>query len=325
MRQDGRAAPQLAPELPALAASEAPQAPSSPPPCHSTQPPAPSLGPVLLPATPLLPRLQRHWIAPEAQLLVQSARVVRSRRHGPQVTLLGRLYHLTLSYLWHGTRAAAVSGAGGLTAPPLLTNMAVLSAAAAAVLHMLPLSAAAVDGGGGSAGGFVLHDVVMSSPVPLSARLIAAGQPPVPGLRITLHRLDAPQRRRAGWGALLQWRPVDATACGAPGGAGGIGGLLVSVGDYEQLMARMAAAPKPTPTTATTHCGSLLRQGPRDMAYMVEALKGHLGAFGWAETLRRDGGAGGGGAAAGEAGWQLPAEEVRRGRGAGDGVSMGFQ
>ncbi len=46
---------------------------------------------------------------------------------------------------------------------------------------------------------------------------------------------------------------------------------------------------------------SLLRQGARDMAYLVEALQAALGAFGW-DTVLRAGNAGGG--------WELPAEEV---------------
>lgn len=46
---------------------------------------------------------------------------------------------------------------------------------------------------------------------------------------------------------------------------------------------------------------SLLRQGARDMAYLVDALQAALGAFGW-DTVLRAGNAGGG--------WELPAEEV---------------
>ncbi|GLI63376.1 hypothetical protein VaNZ11_006233, partial [Volvox africanus] len=92
--------------------------------------------------------------------------------------------------------------------PLLLTNVAVLSAAAAAVRLLLSASAE-------SAGeGFVLQDVVMSSPQPLPRRIIAARHPPIPELKITL----------------------------SSGGGNASMLLRIFVDDTEQLLARVAAA-----------------------------------------------------------------------------------
>jgi acyl transferase domain-containing protein len=55
---------------------------------------------------------QRTWVAPEPQLLVQSASVVRLRRHDLRATMLGRQDPPALSYLWQGVPADAFGSSG---------------------------------------------------------------------------------------------------------------------------------------------------------------------------------------------------------------------
>ncbi|PNG99845.1 Phthiocerol synthesis polyketide synthase type I PpsC, partial [Tetrabaena socialis] len=156
---------------------------------------------------------RRHWVAPEPQLLLHSARVVRSRRGpgGVQATLLGRLDHPSLDYLWDGPRAAAAAAS-----PPLLSNAAVLAAAAAAVRLLLSPDTA-------SASAFVLHDVVLSLPPPLPDRIGVAGHSPAPDLRVTLSR-EGVLRVHVGEVEQLMARAcaaVEAAAGSAGGGGGG--------------------------------------------------------------------------------------------------------
>ncbi|GIM02636.1 hypothetical protein Vretimale_7422, partial [Volvox reticuliferus] len=114
------------------------------------------------------------------------------------------------------------SGGSRRRPPPLLTNAAVLSAAAAAIRLLLSTLESASEG-------FVLQDVVMSSPPQLPGRIIAAGQPPIPELKITL------------------------SSGGGSSGASSGGMLLrIFVDDTEQLLARVALAPAVDADAAAT-------------------------------------------------------------------------
>lgn len=185
-------------------------------------------------------RPQRHWIAPAPQLLLSSARITRSRRQASQlsVRLYGRLDHPTLAFLWDGPTVPSEDGTVGTPSTTLLPGSVLLSAAAAAVRLLLTddadsdssnargksdgllTGAAPADAGGASAGGFLLHSVVLSSPVALPARPACPGQPPVPELRVTVSS-DMSQ-------------------------------LTISVGDTKQLVARIARVAAGTVATATS-------------------------------------------------------------------------
>ncbi len=202
----------------------------------------------------LLLRPQRHWIAPSPQLLLSSARITRSRRHGSQlsVRLYGRLDHPALGFLWDGPAIPPEDGTVGTPPTLLLPGSVLLSAAAAAVRLLLTDDAdsassnarskgdglltgsAGADASGASAGGFLLHSVVLSSPVALPARPGCPGQPPVPELRIAVSS-DMSQ-------------------------------LTLSVGVTKQLVARIARVASGTGTTATTSPFTTARQAGSQVA-----------------------------------------------------------